>query len=127
MPNLSMAPKSNLHSFLWGTATSSYQVEGGITNNDWDFFTRTELIKTRLSSLTKPSIFYKGASLVNLRPAGEGVKTWHPEYYVKDFDLAKGLGLNSFRISIEWARIEPEKNSWDQEAIDHYKEMIRAV
>jgi len=113
--------------FLWGAATSSYQVEGGITNNDWDFFTSTELIKNRLSSLTKPNIFYKGSSPVDLQPAGGAVKTWHPEYYVQDFGLAKGLGLNSFRISLEWARIEPEKDSWDQEAIDHYKEMISAM
>ena len=59
------------NSFLWGAATSSYQVEGGITNNDWNFFTRSEPIKKRISSLTKPSIFYKGRSQVYLQPAGD--------------------------------------------------------
>ena len=59
------------NSFLWGIATSSYQTEGGITNNDWDFFTRSESIKKRISSLTKPSIFYKGRSQVYLQPAGD--------------------------------------------------------
>jgi len=42
--------------FLWGASTSSYQVEGGITNNDWDFFTRSDSIKKRIASLTKPNL-----------------------------------------------------------------------
>jgi beta-glucosidase len=114
-------------SFLWGASTASYQVEGGITNNDWDFFTRSDQIKKRISTITKPSIFYKSSAQIVLRPAGDAVKFWDPKYYKKDFELARNLGLNTFRISIEWARIEPEKGQWDQEAIYHYKEMIRAM
>lgn len=38
--------------FLWEAATSSYQVEGGITNNDWDFFTRSEKVRDRIVKLT---------------------------------------------------------------------------
>jgi hypothetical protein len=38
--------------FLWGAATSSYQVEGGVTNNDWDFFTRSEKVRDRIVKLT---------------------------------------------------------------------------
>lgn len=122
--------QSDLHKrqyFLWGVSTASYQVEGGITNNDWDYFTRSEEIRKRISRLTTPSIFYKGGHKVVLQPAGDAVRFWNPKYYKKDFDLAKGLGLNTFRISIEWARIEPERGQWDQEAIDHYKNMIRAM
>jgi beta-glucosidase len=113
--------------FLWGVSTASYQVEGGITNNDWDFFTRSDQIKKRISIMTKPSIFYKNSTQTNLQPAGEAVKFWDPIQYKKDFELARGLGLNTFRISIEWARVEPEKDQWDQAAIDHYKEMIKAM
>jgi len=40
--------------FLWGASTSSYQVEGGISNNDWDFFARNEKIKKRISKITTP-------------------------------------------------------------------------
>jgi beta-glucosidase len=115
------------NSFLWGVATSAYQVEGGITNNDWDFFTRSEPIKNRISSLTKPSIFYKGRSQVLLRPAGEAVRFWDPKFYVNDFEIARRIGMNSFRISLEWSRIEPEKGQWNKAAIDHYKEMIRSM
>jgi beta-glucosidase len=113
--------------FLWGVATSSYQIEGGITNNDWDFFTRSKPIKNRISSLTKPSIFYKGRSQVHLQPAVEAARFWEPHYYLKDFDMASKLGMNSFRISLEWSGIEPQKDEWDQVAIDHYKEMIRSM
>jgi beta-glucosidase len=113
--------------FLWGAATSSYQVEGGITNNDWSFFTKSEPIKNRISSLTKPSIFYKGRSHVRLQPAGEAVRFWDPRFYVKDFEIARRIGMNSFRISLEWSRIEPEKDQWNEGAIDHYKEMIRSM
>jgi beta-glucosidase len=115
------------NTFLWGASTSSYQVEGGITNNDWDFFARSEPIKNRISTITKPSMFYRGGTQVVLQPAGDAVKFWDPKYYERDSDLARSLGLNSFRIGIEWARIEPEKGHWDQAAIDHYKEMITAM
>ena len=113
--------------FLWGVSTASYQVEGGINNNDWDYFTSSEEIRRRISKLTTPSIFYKGGHQVILQPAGDAVRFWDSKYYKKDFELARNLGLNTFRISIEWARIEPEKDRWDQGAIDHYKEMIRAM
>ena len=107
-----------------GGATAPYQVEGGITNNDWDFFASSGSIKKRISSLTKPSIFYKGVAQVELHPAGDAVRAWEPYYYLKDFDMASKLGMNAFRIGIEWARIEPEKDQWDQMAIDHYRHMI---
>jgi beta-glucosidase len=110
--------------FLWGVSTSSYQVEGDITNNDWDFFSRSLQIRKRISTITKPSIFYKGGTQVDLQPAGDAAKFWDTKYYKRDFDLARRLGLNAFRISIEWARIEPEKDHWDHVAIDNYKEMI---
>jgi beta-glucosidase len=114
-----------LQQFLWGASTSSYQVEGGITNNDWNYFTTSEDIKQRVYALTRPNIFYKGTSQVILKPAGDALKTWHTEYYSKDFDLAKQIGMNCFRISLEWSRIQPERGQWNQEAVDHYKVMIK--
>ena len=113
--------------FLWGVATSSYQVEGGISNNDWDYFTRSCHIKKRISSLTKPSIFYKGRTQIHLQSAGEAVKFWNPRYYENDFELAQSLGINTFRISLEWARIQPKKDEWNQEVLDHYKKMLRSM
>jgi beta-glucosidase len=114
-------------SFLWGVATSSYQVEGGIVNNDWDFFTRSKSIRDRISNMTKPSFFYKDTTEVILQPAEKAVKFWDSKYYVNDFQLAHKLGMNTFRISLEWARIEPEKDLWNQNAINHYRDMIKMM
>ena len=119
--------KDSKYKFLWGVATSSYQVEGGISNNDWEYFTRSDHIKRRISSLTKPSIFYKGRTQIHLQSAGEAVKFWKPEYYENDFQLVKSLGMNAFRISLEWARIQPKRDQWDQEAIEYYKKMLRSM
>lgn len=65
--------------------------------------------------LLKPNIFYKGISQVILKPAEDALKTWHPEYYSKDFDLARQIEMNCFRISLEWSRIEPGRRQWNQE------------
>ena len=108
--------------FLWGSSTSSYQVEGGITNNDWHFFTTSEKIKKRISNLTKPNLFYRGTNQVFLQPAGDACRVWDPNYYKEDFDIAKKLGMNAIKISIEWSRVEPERDEWNENAIDHYKD-----
>jgi beta-glucosidase len=70
---------------------------------------------------------YKDSTQVHLQPAGDAAKAWDPIYYLNDFELASKLGMNAFRIGIEWARIEPEKNEWNQVAIDHYKQMVRSM
>jgi len=106
--------------FLWGASTASYQVEGGITNNYWHYFITSEVIRKRVSAL-------KRSDSSNLVPAGDAARTWDPEYYWRDFELAKKLGFNSFRISLEWSRIEPEQGQWDQKALSHYAEMIRSI
>jgi beta-glucosidase len=125
--NLDGGSKKCSSDFLWGTSTSSYQVEGEITNNDWDYFARTPEIRDRLFALTKPSMLYRGIRQVSLQPAGNAVNAWDHEYYEKDFDLARNLGINTFRIGIERSRLEPEKNSWNQSAMDHYKKMIKSI
>ena len=114
------------HRNMWGVATSSTD-RGGITNNDWHYFTTSDPIRKRISNLTTPSIFYKDVRHLQLQPAGNAVRFWERKYYLKDFDDARKLGLNSFRISVEWARIEPERDQWDQNAIDNYRQMIMSM
>jgi len=84
--------------FLWGAATSAYQVEGGITNNDWE--TQNRLPKA-------------------------GLACDHYRRYEEDFKLAKKLNQNAHRLSLEWARIEPQKNEWDEEALHHYYHVLK--
>jgi len=74
--------------FLWGAATSSYQVEGGITNNDYDFFNRSSVIQDMVRTNSRAV-----GPEVNLSPAGEGVRASQPAYYRRDFDNARLLGL----------------------------------
>ena len=95
-----MTSKNDRGKFMWGVATSSYQTEGGINNNDWYYFTTSNSIKKRISTLTMPSIFYKNIRHLQLQPAGDAVRFWESKYYLKDFDNTKNLGLNSFRISL---------------------------
>ncbi len=113
--------------FLWGVSTSSYQTEGGILNNDWHFFTTCNAIKNRVSCITKPNFLYNGSKQIKLEPAANAAMTWYPEFYLKDFDNAKSIGMNAFRISIEWSRIQPNRGEWNEDAISHYKHMIIAM
>ncbi|MEX0869900.1 MAG: family 1 glycosylhydrolase, partial [Candidatus Spechtbacterales bacterium] len=90
--------------FYWGTATSSHQVEGNNKNNDW------------WRSEQEGSIKHK---------SGRACDSYNR--YEEDFDLAKELGTNAHRFSIEWSRIEPEEGKFSEEAIEHYRKVIRAL
>lgn len=89
--------------FFWGAASASYQVEGGIANNDWAVAGQKGIVP--------PS---------DLGPD-------HFNRYEEDFDLAKSLGHNCHRLSIEWSRIEPEEGRFDQNAIEHYREVLETL
>ncbi len=89
--------------FLWGTATAAHQVEGGNTASDlW------------LMEMMKESLFAD--------PSGDACDHYHR--YPEDIALLAGLGFNTYRFSIEWARIEPEEGFFSQAALDHYRRMI---
>ncbi|MCA8885538.1 MAG: family 1 glycosylhydrolase, partial [Hyphomonadaceae bacterium] len=55
-----------------------------------------------------------------------GVACDHFARYGDDLAILAGLGLNTYRFSIEWARIEPEEGAFSQQALDHYKRVIDA-
>ena len=87
--------------FLFGTAVASYQVEGGIYNNDW-------------------TIWENKSNSVCVEPCNEACK--HYEMLDKDIELLKKLGIKAFRFSIEWSRVEPTEGNFDTDAINHYVE-----
>src|SRR5215467_6150252 len=72
--------------FLWGAATSSYQYEGQNTNNQWYAWEQSGHIKTG-------------------DKCGLASDWW--ENAEQDFNMAKAMGLNALRLSLEWSRIEP--------------------
>ena len=73
--------------FLWGTATASHQIEGGNTNNDWWAFEHAP-----------------GTPVAE--PSGDACDSWNR--WEEDLDLVSAMGLNAYRFSLEWSRIEPE-------------------
>ena len=89
--------------FLWGAATSSHQIEGYNEKNDWWAWELKGKIEGGVRS---------------------GAATDHWNRFAEDIRLAAELGLNSYRFSIEWSRIEPEEGKWDSAALDWYRALI---
>lgn len=87
--------------FLWGAATAAHQVEGNnIHNNWWDW--------EQKGGGAEPS----------------GIACDHYHRFEEDFCLAKKLNHNAHRLSLEWSRIEPEEGQWNEEALNHYQEVL---
>ncbi len=89
--------------FLWGASTSSYQVEGGIEHTDWAH----------------------AAGEGRVPPTGRACDHYHR--FEEDVTIAHSLGHNAHRFSIEWARVEPKEGEFDEEAIEHYRSVLRAL
>lgn len=89
--------------FRWGTASAAHQVEGNNTLSDlW------------LVEQVKPTMF--------MEPSGDANNSF--ELWPRDLDLVKGLGLDTYRFSIEWARIEPRPGVFSTAMLDHYARII---
>ncbi len=91
--------------FLAGVATSGYQIEGGYNgdgepHNNWASWEATGRVER----------------------SGVACDFWrHPE---EALDRAAALGCNAFRLSVEWARLEPSAGEFDQGALDRYAEIL---
>lgn len=89
--------------FLWGAATAGHQVEGNNVNSDiW------------LAEHVSPTAFAE--------PSGDAANSF--ALWRTDLDLVRDMGLNTYRFSLEWARIEPEPGQFSLAMLDHYKAMI---
>lgn len=88
--------------FFFGTASSDFQTTGGNGLTDWNQYIKT----------LKPPLI------------GPGLGTDFLNRYKEDFDLAEQFHDQVHRISLEWARIEPEEGKTDKEAIGKYKEIF---
>jgi beta-glucosidase len=92
--------------FLWGAATAAHQVEGDNTNSDW-----WDWEQPAGSRVPEPS----------------GRACEHYTRYADDIRLLGDAGLNTYRYSVEWARIEPAEGEFDQAQLDHYRRMADVV
>ncbi|MBV8959056.1 MAG: glycoside hydrolase family 1 protein [Actinobacteria bacterium] len=89
--------------FMWGTGASSTQCEGAAPASDWLRWER------------------EGHAPVSGEGNGFGTR------YAEDFALLAGLGLTHHRLSIEWARIEPEQGRRDANEVARYREILSAA
>lgn len=125
--NMSRAFPKN---FLWGAATSSHQVEGG-NHNDWSEWELANADRLAHEAEKKfghlPSWPMIEAHATRPENYISGSACDHYNRFREDFDIAKSLGNNAHRFSIEWSRIEPEEGKFNEAEIEHYREVIKAL
>ena len=89
--------------FLWGASTAGQQIEGNNVSSDcW------------LAENVRPTIFSERSG-----DADNSLELWPV-----DLDLVRGIGLNAYRFSLEWARIEPEPGMFSVAMLDHYQAIV---
>ena len=101
-------PQATYHfprGFLWGTATAAHQVEGNNTNNQW----------------------WKWEQDGHTDGKSGLACDWWGGRWREDFDRAAETGQNAHRFSVEWSRIQPAPDKWDEDALDKYRLMLRGL
>jgi beta-glucosidase len=100
-------------SFLWGTATAAYQIEGGAAEDGrgpsvWDTFCK------------KPGAVFEGHS-------GE-IACDHYHRWREDVALMKQLGINAYRFSVSWTRVFPQgTGAVNARGLDFYDRLVDAL
>jgi len=94
--------------FLWGCATASHQVEGNNKNNNWWAWEQ------------QPGRIVQG------HKSGLACDWWGGRWR-EDFDRAVETHQNAHRLSVEWSRIQPAPDRWDEAALDNYREMLQGL
>jgi beta-glucosidase len=94
--------------FLWGSATAAHQVEGNNINNDWWQWEQEE-------------------GRIHEGDRSAKACDWWGGRWREDFDRAQDSWQNAHRFSVEWSRIQPEIDRWDEAALDRYREMLLAL
>jgi len=91
--------------FKFGAATSAYQVEGGLYNNQWAEFENSS-----------------DGHIRDNQHCGDAADMWN--LFDSDLENMIELGLDAFRFSVEWSRIEPEQGVFNDTAIDRYANWV---
>ncbi len=99
----SPAPLRFPDGFKWGAATAAHQIEGNNVNSDWWVREHTP-----------------GSGIAE--PSGDACDSYHR--YREDMALLAEAGLNTYRFSLEWSRIEPESGFVSRAQLDHYRRMV---
>lgn len=87
--------------FLWGAATAGHQIEGNNVNSDW---------------------WERELTMPGMEPSGDAVDSYHR--FREDIDLLADAGLDTYRFSLEWSRIEPVEGQFSRAELAHYRRVI---
>ncbi len=96
--------------FRFGAASAAAQIEDGNTETDWYVFTQPKA---------------DGGLGMGTDFVGEASRGYSKA--LEDIELMTALGLDSYRFSLSWARIEPERDTIDESALQHYSDFIDAL
>ncbi len=97
-------------SFRFGAATAAAQIEDGLVDNDWYWWTAPES---------------DGGLERTAEPVGEAVRG--ATLAVEDVALMAEMNLDAYRFSVDWSRIEPTRDQISEEGLQHYDEFIDAL
>ena len=96
--------------FLWGVATSAFQIEGASATDGkgpsiWDTF------------CSNPA---------NIKDQSDGtVACDHYHRYKEDVGIIASLGVDAYRFSLAWARVQPQgKGAWNEKGFDFYDRLL---
>ena len=95
--------------FYFGVATAAHQFEGGNIHSDWWKFEQDSL---------------RGATKKIANDEVSGIACDHWNRFDQDLPDLISLGVNAYRLSIEWARAEPKEGVFDQAVLDRYRQWI---
>ena len=114
--------------FLWGSATSAHQVEGG-NHNSWSVWEKRNAHQLAKQAKTywEPWQKIQFPEMFDPKNYISGTAADHYHLFEKDFDIAKELGHNSHRFSVEWSRIEPQEGVFDEKEIEHYRDVLKTL
>ncbi|HEY9313953.1 family 1 glycosylhydrolase [Williamsia sp.] len=90
--------------FLWGVGSAGFQSEGSSPDSNWRRYSNSDRVDD---------------------PVGTSVD--FRSRYVEDINNARDMGVKVYRISVEWARIQPEPGVWDQRELEYYDRVVHHI
>lgn len=113
--------------FLWGAATSAYQVDGGI-HNQWTVW---ELENAKVKAAQAEYHFGDYESWNQIKKQAKDPNNYvagdladHRKLFTEDFDLLQKMHMNAYRFSVEWSKIEPREGVFNTGEFAYYKKYI---
>ena len=92
--------------FHWGVATAGFQSEGSAPDSNWRRYVAAKTPEAK-------------------QPYGDAVDFRHR--YPEDIARARAMGVNTFRFSVEWARVQPRPGVWDERELAYYDDVVRRI